>query len=178
MAGRPRSRFAPRLGRAEARDSRSPTVPVRRPWYRRRGPSTEHPGNREAGLARSFPKTTSFLLDVSEFLAELRRGFAHFQPIEESIRRFQPDAKPLSDLLLFFAFGGFHFAVVRNHLRAPFAQARDLQHALHGGVLAVGLEAAQQFIQSRQADFGILERLEVQDVFKFFLEALLGLFPF
>src|SRR4029077_2637660 len=32
--------------------------------------------------------------------------------------------------------------------------------------------------QSRQADFGILERLEVQDVFKFFLEALLGLFPF
>src|SRR5208283_2310011 len=177
MPGRPRSRFAPQQVLAMARGSRSPEVPARWLLCPRQVPSAEHPGNKEVALARSSPKTTSFLLDVSEFFAELRRSLAHFEPIEESIRRLQPDAEPLADFSLFFAFGSFHFAVVRNHLRAAFTQSRNFQYTLHGRSLSVGLEAAQQFIQPRQADFGILQSLEVQDIFEFFLEALLGFFP-
>src|SRR5271165_1712955 len=121
--------------------SRSPAVPVPLPSCRRRVPSTEHPGNREADPARRFPKRTSFLLDVSEFFGEFRRSLADFQPIEEGIRRFQPDAEPFSDLFLFLAFARFHFAVMRDHLRATFAQSRNLSHAFHGRGLSMGFEA-------------------------------------
>ena len=116
--------------------------------------------------------------DFAEFFAEVRRGFADLQPVEEGVRGFQPDAEPFRDFFFFLAFSSLHLAVVGDHFRAALAEASNFEHAFDGGFFAVDLESAEQFIEARDADLRVLKRLEMQDVLELFLETLFGFFAF
>src|SRR6266700_4802221 len=127
-------------------------------------------------LARRSPASSFFGLHLRKLRKIVRGLLPNFQPIEEGIRRFQPDAEPATDLYFFRALLSLHLAVTRNHFRAAFAQPRDVQNTLHGRVLAVHAELAHQFIQPHDADLGIFQRLEVQQILEFFFVLFLGLF--
>src|SRR5207249_5475105 len=121
-----------------------PFRPVRalRLSRRRQGPALAHPGKTAATPAHRFQapplRTHSFFgLRLRKLGAKIRRLLPDVQPVEEGVRRVQPDTEPSGDLYLFSAFLGFHLAVARDHLRASFAEARHVANTLDGRVFAV-----------------------------------------
>src|SRR5438445_8213043 len=132
---------------------------------RRRGLTPAHPGKTAATPAHRFQvqslRMYSFFgLRLRKLGAKIRRLLPNVQPVEEGVRRFQPDTEPSGDLYLFSAFLGFHFAVARDHLRAAFAEARHVQNTLDGRVVPVRTELAHQFIQPQYADLSVFPPLK------------------
>src|SRR5262249_32924760 len=155
--------WPPLLRPALARGFRFQAIPAPRLWFLRPDPWPGRPASRAANRATDFRQAKLLFLDFTKGGAELRRVLAQVQPVEESVRCFQPDAEPLRDLPLLAALFFFHLAVVRNHLRAAFPEPRNLHHTFHGGFLAVRAESTQQLVQARQAHFGVLQGAEVQN---------------
>src|SRR5262249_4902036 len=142
-------------------------------------PALAHPACTEVTPAPVLPprrsRRRSFLiLVVRESGREILGLLSNIEPIEECIRRLEPDAKPLGDLRFFRALLLFHFGVACDHLGAPLAQPRHIQHTLRGCAFFMRLEPPEQLIESHDTDFRVIQRLEVEQVFKFFLELLLS----
>src|SRR5580704_8604915 len=119
---RPKSKRLPRP--AAARGSPSRSAPALRLLHRSRDPSPARRANTAANQAGCVPAAKLLFLDFAEGGVKLRRGLPHVQPVKKRVRRLQPDAEPLRDFLLLFAFLLFHFAVARNHFRPALPEAR------------------------------------------------------
>ena len=110
-----------------------------------------------------------------EFILKLGRLLANFQPIEESVGRFQPDGEPVRDFLFFGALVGVHFVIARNHFRAAPAETCDFADAFGGGLFVFEQEFSQELIEAHQAHFGFFESGEMQQVGEFFFVAAFGI---
>src|SRR5271155_5017119 len=97
---------------------------------------------------------------LGEFILELGRLLANFQPIEERVGRFQPNCEPVRDFFFLGAVGRVYFVVARNHCGAAAAEARVFANAFSGALLVLQQEFTEEFIEGYQAHFGLFERGE------------------
>src|SRR5258708_37082945 len=91
-----------RLVRGPARGSRFLAAQGRQLWYRRRGQALRRPGKTAAtpthwGQAAVCLGRSYFGFRLRKFFLEVGGLFANIQPIEKSIRRFQPNTEPIGD---------------------------------------------------------------------------------
>src|SRR5580704_9823764 len=83
---------------------------------------------------------------LGEFILELGRLFANFQPIEKRVGRLQPDCEPVGDFFLLGALGGVYFVIARNHFGAAAPEARDFADAFGCGLFVFEQEFSEKFI--------------------------------
>src|SRR5579863_4939172 len=110
-----------------------------------------------------------------EFILEVRRLFADFEPIEEGVGSFQPDREPVSDFFFLSALARVHFVVARNHFGAAAAEAGDFADAFRGGLLMFEQEFPEELVEAHQAHFSFLERGKMQQVREFFFVTTVGI---
>src|SRR6266481_9516536 len=119
------------LFRGPARGSRFLAAQGRQLWYRRRGRALRRPEKtvaipRHWGQAAVCLERSYFGFRLRKFFLEVGGLFANIQPIEKSIRRFQPNAEPIGDFDFLGALIWLDLGVARNHFGPAFTQARDV----------------------------------------------------
>src|SRR5258705_12640199 len=115
------------LFRGPARGSRFLAARGRQLWYRRRGRALRRPG-RTAAIPRHWGQAAVCLgrsyigFRLRKFFLEVWGLFANIEPIEKSIRRFQPNTEPIGEFDFFCALCVLDLWVARNYFGPAPAQ--------------------------------------------------------